>query len=140
MARTSYLKLISTVLLLSFCVIFAGFKKEQLKVHTNNKGYLIVEGERPVDGSKWSRFKKEVGLPEDCDVKEIRAKFSHGVLSILIPKPLPREATEASIWGVKISKKRAFKVAVIVVVAVMLVAIGNQIAKLVHRNPLVADN
>ncbi|OIW20168.1 hypothetical protein TanjilG_04621 [Lupinus angustifolius] len=128
-----------------------GFKKEQLKVQTKNKGFLTIYGERPLDAStsKWSRFHKEIKLSKNCIMNEIRANFYNGILSITMPKMVKArgkentkeaflEATEHvkddtienhSVLGVKTRKKRAIEVAVKVVAVVsVVVAIGSYIA------------
>ncbi|KAK8689918.1 hypothetical protein V6N13_088625 [Hibiscus sabdariffa] len=63
------------------------FKKDQLKVHFGSDGVLTVSGERPLDGSKWVRFRKEFATPNDCKPTEIRARFSTS-LFITIPKKI----------------------------------------------------
>ncbi|XLS96948.1 hypothetical protein HN51_039683, partial [Arachis hypogaea] len=87
-----------------------GFKKEQLKVQTNNKGLLTIFGERPLDSSnnKWSRFHKEIRLPKDTNVNEISAKLSHGVLSIVMPKKV-EEHYSSSTGELKTRKRTAIK-------------------------------
>ncbi|CAA3009854.1 inactive RESTRICTED TEV MOVEMENT 2-like [Olea europaea subsp. europaea] len=62
------------------------FKKEQLKVQISNLRILKISGERPLDGSKKSRFYKEVQVPKDFDSTAIRAKFVNGYLYIVMPK------------------------------------------------------
>ncbi|MBA0646998.1 hypothetical protein Goklo_014913 [Gossypium klotzschianum] len=62
------------------------FKKDQLRVHFSCKGVLTVSGERPQEGSKRIRFRKDINFPKDCEPNEIRAKLSSGVLFITIPK------------------------------------------------------
>ncbi|KAF7820310.1 inactive protein RESTRICTED TEV MOVEMENT 2-like [Senna tora] len=134
-----------------------GFRKEQLKVQTNNKGILKIHGERPLDATKWSRFQKELKLDKNCNPNDIRAKFSRDILSITIPKKPKEEANRSihkdghestssedkkkkrgRVWGVRISKRRMAKVAVVIVAVVVVVAIGTQIARLVrgHRHTL----
>ncbi|CAL0323885.1 unnamed protein product [Lupinus luteus] len=127
-----------------------GFKKEQLKVQTNNKGFLTIYGERPLDAStsKWSRFHKEIRLSKNCIVNGISAKFSNGILSIIMPKMVKargkentKEAFLEATQHVKddtiekhsilevTRKKRAIEVAVKVVAVVsVVVAIGTYIA------------
>lgn len=124
----------------------ADFKKEQLRVYTRDKGMLVIEGERPVDATKWSRFCKEITLGKDCNPREIRAKFSNGngVLSVVMPKTknvkaenegAKSGAEKGGVWGVKISKRRAVKVAVVVVAVLIVVAVGSQIPRLLHFHP-----
>lgn len=64
----------------------SGFIKEQLRVQLENKGVLKVSGERPIQGNKWSRFRKEFRVPDHCDVTHIRATFDNGALYITMPK------------------------------------------------------
>ncbi|XP_021888766.1 17.6 kDa class I heat shock protein 2 [Carica papaya] len=68
-----------------------GFTKDQLKVQINNHGVLTITGERPVteDRSRWSRFRKEAKVQRDCKTNGIRAKFSGGILYIIMPKTPP---------------------------------------------------
>ncbi|KAL6175756.1 hypothetical protein ACLB2K_052395 [Fragaria x ananassa] len=44
-------------------------------------------GERPLDQTKstWSRFHKELKLPNNCDRNRVAAKFAAGVLTITMP-------------------------------------------------------
>ncbi|CAI9780294.1 unnamed protein product [Fraxinus pennsylvanica] len=65
------------------------FKKEQLRVQISNLGILKISGERPLGGSKKSRFYKEVPIPKDFDSNAIRAKFVNGCLCIAMPKKIP---------------------------------------------------
>ena len=64
----------------------AGFKKEQLRVQLDNYGKLSISGERPLNGNRWRRFRKEVPVPDNCNASEIRAKFENGILTITLPK------------------------------------------------------
>ncbi|RDX66883.1 Inactive protein RESTRICTED TEV MOVEMENT 2, partial [Mucuna pruriens] len=105
-----------------------GFKKEQLKVQTENWGVLTICGERLVDASnnKWSRFHKEIRISKGCDMNAFRAKFSHGVLLISMPKEVVMEKN--FICGVETGKRIAsIKFAIVVVI---VVALGTYIARL----------
>ncbi|KAE9600186.1 hypothetical protein Lal_00045867 [Lupinus albus] len=125
-----------------------GFNREQLKVQTNNKGFLTIYGEKAVDGasSKWNRFQKEIKLSKDIRANEISAKFSHGILSIIMPKMVKAaakenikeaglEATQQAkdsgiekhyILGLKTTKRRAIEVAFgVFAVMAVVVAIGT---------------
>ncbi|KAL6183363.1 hypothetical protein ACLB2K_044774 [Fragaria x ananassa] len=64
-----------------------GFRKEQLSVRTTHTGMLTIHGERPLDQTKstWSRFHKELKLPNNCDTNRVAAKFAAGVLTITMP-------------------------------------------------------
>ncbi|KAF7148480.1 hypothetical protein RHSIM_Rhsim03G0053700 [Rhododendron simsii] len=65
----------------------AEFKRDQMKVHLSNRGTLRITGERPIDGTKRSRFTKEINVPKDCNPNEITAKFTNaGLLHIIMPK------------------------------------------------------
>ncbi|KAI8562749.1 hypothetical protein RHMOL_Rhmol03G0059000 [Rhododendron molle] len=65
----------------------AEFKRDQMKVHLSNRGTLRITGERPIDGTKRSRFAKEIKVPKDCNPNEISAKFTNaGLLHIIMPK------------------------------------------------------
>ncbi|KAK1287093.1 17.8 kDa class I heat shock protein [Acorus calamus] len=67
-----------------------GFKKEQLKVQIDNYGNIKVSGERPLEdnggGPRRSRFRKELKIPDNCNVSDIRARFDNEVLYIVLPK------------------------------------------------------
>ncbi|XP_062030411.1 uncharacterized protein LOC133746247 [Rosa rugosa] len=64
-----------------------GFRKEHLSVRTTQTGMLTIHGERPLDQTKstWSRFHKEIKLPNNCDTNRVAAKFAAGVLTITMP-------------------------------------------------------
>lgn len=107
---------------------------------------------------KWSRFHKEIKLSKECTMNEISAKFSRGILSIVMPKMVQPsikaaekektkeaglEATQHakdaamekhSILGVKSRKRRAIDIAIrVVAVVAMVVAFGTYVARLVNR-------
>lgn len=63
-----------------------GFRKEQLKIQLDNFGNLRTTGERPLNGNRWQRFRKEFRIPDNCNANEIRAKFENGVLTVTLPK------------------------------------------------------
>ncbi|KAI5330635.1 hypothetical protein L3X38_030033 [Prunus dulcis] len=66
----------------------AGFRKEHLKVQTNNVGILTIHGERPLSlMNTWSRFHKEIKLADkNCDPNEVRAKLAGEVLTVTMPQ------------------------------------------------------
>ncbi|KAH9620540.1 hypothetical protein KSS87_012646 [Heliosperma pusillum] len=66
----------------------SGFKKEQLRVQVSSTGILKISGERPEnpEGTIKHRFLKETKVPENCDMNEIRAKFTTGALHVTMPK------------------------------------------------------
>ncbi|KAL5223979.1 hypothetical protein ABZP36_010618 [Zizania latifolia] len=63
------------------------FRKEQVRVQVDNHGVLRATGERPAAarGGKWVRFKKDLRLPDNCDVDAVRAKFEDHKLIIVLP-------------------------------------------------------
>ncbi|CAL1382336.1 unnamed protein product [Linum trigynum] len=66
-----------------------GFKRQQLKIQTNNMGVMTITGERCLDcqHNRWARFSKETRLPtNDIKTNEIHAKLSTGILSVVLPK------------------------------------------------------
>ncbi|XP_014509467.1 inactive protein RESTRICTED TEV MOVEMENT 2 [Vigna radiata var. radiata] len=108
-----------------------GFKKEQLKVETDNWGTLKIYGERPVNATnnKWCRFQKEIKISIGSDTNAIRAKFSHGLLFIAMPKEAVRELF---IYGAETRKRtNAIKVAIAVV---FVVALGTYVARRVYND------
>jgi len=117
-----------------FSWIILGFKKEQLKVQTNNKGILKIYGEKTLGSKKSSRFHKEIRISRDCDVNGIQAKFSQGILSIIMPKTEviqhTKDATieKHSFWGVQ---ERKITTIQIVIGVVAMVALGTYVARVV---------
>ncbi|MED6183280.1 hypothetical protein PIB30_036466 [Stylosanthes scabra] len=114
-----------------------GFKKEQIKVQTNNKGLLSVSGERLLDSSnnKWSRFRKEIRLPKDTNEDEISAKLSHGVLSVVMPKKAKEPYSSSSIDGLKTRKRTSIKVVIgVVAVVVTLFTLGNYVTRIMDTH------
>ncbi|KAJ0964096.1 hypothetical protein J5N97_029218 [Dioscorea zingiberensis] len=65
-----------------------GFKKEQIKVQVDTFGTLRVNAERPIEGNRWSRVRKDFIVPKNCNVNEIKAKFENGILYVILPKPI----------------------------------------------------
>ncbi|CAL9187065.1 unnamed protein product [Musa hybrid cultivar] len=59
--------------------------KEQIKIQINDYGQLKISGQRPVADNRWSRFLKELKVPDYCNVSEIKAKFEDGLLYIIKP-------------------------------------------------------
>ncbi|KAI8024082.1 Protein RESTRICTED TEV MOVEMENT 2 [Camellia lanceoleosa] len=71
-----------------FAYLPLDFMKDQIKISTEGMNTLRVTGERFVGGNKWSRFKEDFNIPEDCNMRAIRAKFepATGTLTITMPK------------------------------------------------------
>ncbi|GMI94263.1 hypothetical protein HRI_003095600 [Hibiscus trionum] len=68
-----------------------GFKRQQLKVQINTSGMLVIAGERRTDEDKLkriSRFRREFPVSEDCQPSQIHAKFSNGILYLVMPKQI----------------------------------------------------
>ncbi|CAN6311021.1 unnamed protein product [Urochloa humidicola] len=68
----------------------AGYKKENIRVqmvHSHRR--LVVRGERPVAGNRWSRFRLELRVPDGCDAKAIHARFENGVVRVTMPGAAP---------------------------------------------------
>ncbi|XP_072991595.1 uncharacterized protein [Typha latifolia] len=72
----------------------AGFKKEHIKVQIDNYGKLRISGARPLLGNRWSRFRKEFQVPENCNSGEIRARFENGQILITLPKLITEEKAQ----------------------------------------------
>ncbi|KAI4348470.1 hypothetical protein L6164_009193 [Bauhinia variegata] len=66
-----------------------GFRREQIRVRVNHVGSVTISGERPLDGTRWKRFKKEVELPRFCNVNGIHANFMQSILTVVMPKKMP---------------------------------------------------
>lgn len=60
-----------------------------MRVQVDNNRNLKVSGERPLDNNRSSRFYKEVPIPENCDLNDLRARFEQGILYISVPKTIP---------------------------------------------------
>ncbi|PAN47188.1 hypothetical protein PAHAL_9G240900 [Panicum hallii] len=68
----------------------AGYKKEHIRVqmvHSHRR--LLVRGERPVAGNRWSRFRLELRVPDGCNAKAIHARFENGVVRVTMPGIAP---------------------------------------------------
>ncbi|XP_058086454.1 inactive protein RESTRICTED TEV MOVEMENT 2-like [Magnolia sinica] len=69
------------------------FKKENIKVQVDAMGNLKISGERPLDRNKWSRFRKDAHVPDNCNLDEIHAWLDNGILHITMPKTITRVDT-----------------------------------------------
>ncbi|CAL4942020.1 unnamed protein product [Urochloa decumbens] len=68
----------------------AGYKKEHIRVQmVHSQRRLVVRGERPVAGNRWSRFRLELRVPDGCDAKAIHARFENGVVRVTMPGAAP---------------------------------------------------
>ncbi|GMH11155.1 hypothetical protein Nepgr_012996 [Nepenthes gracilis] len=79
----------------TYLVYLPDFKKENLRVQLTTSRVLKISGECPISENRWKRFLKEVRVSENCNTKEITAKFEEGVLYIRQPKLItPAEKQE----------------------------------------------
>lgn len=109
-----------------------GFKIAQFNVCLNDEKETIkIEGQRPVDGTRWSRFRQEFKVPCDVyDTNDLHARFGNGVLSIRLPKKKPSNDASDSVVNkslllrLKTSKMAILRIAVAVVVGV---AVGGYV-------------
>ncbi|NP_001146453.1 uncharacterized protein LOC100193100 [Zea mays] len=63
-----------------------GYRKEHIRVQmVHSHRCLIVRGERPVDGNRWSRFRLDLPVPDGCDAKAVHARFDNGVVRVTMP-------------------------------------------------------
>ncbi|KAH8491270.1 hypothetical protein H0E87_023431 [Populus deltoides] len=63
-----------------------GFKKQHLRVQIEEPDVVKITGERPINGTLRSRFRKQIKIPKNCKTDEIRAKLSGDILQIILPK------------------------------------------------------
>ncbi|KAF0929732.1 hypothetical protein E2562_024424 [Oryza meyeriana var. granulata] len=79
------------------------YKKEHIKVQlVNSRRLLVVSGECPVAGNRWSRFRLELPVPDGCEVKAIHARFENGVVRVTMPglrEQEPPAKTGAAVAG-----------------------------------------
>lgn len=109
-----------------------GFKREQLRIQVKNNGILTITGEKPVNETKWSRFKKEINIAKDCDSNQIHAKFSRGILLITIPKNTAKEnalsfVLRNAISRLKLSRKVALNV-LVVTATFAIIGVGSYVS------------
>ncbi|KAK9905393.1 hypothetical protein M0R45_000232 [Rubus argutus] len=113
-----------------------GFTRQEIRVQLNNLGILTISGEQG-DGnesattttSTRSRFSKEIEISRNCRADQIRAKFSRGILSIILPKKVAKLSTQSTedskqsvhfllglgdtVFRPKLSKEKALKMVVV---------------------------
>lgn len=66
-------------------IFLPGFLRQHLKVSTEGKNIVRVRGERLVAGNKWSRFQEDFQVPDNCNIRAVRARFEGGILTIIMP-------------------------------------------------------
>ncbi|CAM0871331.1 unnamed protein product [Alopecurus aequalis] len=88
-----------------------GFRKEHLRVQIDNYGRLRISGERPLEadgGNQWSRFRKDIQVPDGCDAGGIRARFQKdGVLNITMPRLSPVDLPKGDHVGAEAARHAA---------------------------------
>ncbi|PRQ56060.1 putative HSP20-like chaperone [Rosa chinensis] len=68
-----------------------GFLKEQVRItFVHAPGVIRVHGQRPLGNNRWSRFNETFPLPQNCHESKIHGKFHNGVLTITLPKEVPK--------------------------------------------------
>ncbi|KAI3824449.1 hypothetical protein L1987_05909 [Smallanthus sonchifolius] len=65
-----------------------GFQKEYIKVTTEDLNIVRVRGERLIADNKWSRFQEDYRVPENCEMRGIKAKFDGGILTVTMPRKI----------------------------------------------------
>lgn len=74
--------------------LYAGFKKEQMRVQVTAARVLKISGERQISNNKYRRFRKEIQLPLHLDTNTIAAKFESGILYIKLLKHINKNNNE----------------------------------------------
>ncbi|KAF9592281.1 hypothetical protein IFM89_013507 [Coptis chinensis] len=72
----------------TFVIHLPGFRKEHLRIQIDTNGNLKISGECPIEGNRWSRFRKEFSAPQNCNTNEITAKFAGGLLYVKFPNKI----------------------------------------------------
>ncbi len=86
----------------------AGMKKEDVKIKINDENVLSISGERELkEGYKdknymrseirYGSFTRSFILPENADTENVEAKFTDGILDLVIAKKEPEKQKEISI-------------------------------------------
>ncbi|XP_049389349.1 uncharacterized protein LOC125853670 isoform X1 [Solanum stenotomum] len=68
-----------------------GFMKESIRVSTEGKNTVRVGGELFIGSNTWRRFQEDFQAPDDCNMKRINVKFEDGMLTITMPRKMPRQ-------------------------------------------------
>lgn len=86
-----------------------GFRTEDLRVQVNNRGNLIVSGERrvkepeekPTAGVRFEKtqsvgqkFRKVINIPQTVDIDDVTAKLKDQVLRVTLPKTNQKSPTQ----------------------------------------------
>ncbi|KAF5734713.1 hypothetical protein HS088_TW15G00205 [Tripterygium wilfordii] len=83
----------------SYChyllVDIPGFKKEEVKLHIDDSGNVIVSGERLVKDDKFIIFEQTFKIPDNSDADQISGKFDGEILHVTVPKkPIKKHEEE----------------------------------------------
>lgn len=74
---------------------FPGFTKNDVNIEVTDEGFLRLSAERNVESKsanegtymrKYGSFVKELRLPEDTDMNNIKARMENGVLTVSLKK------------------------------------------------------
>lgn len=87
--------------------VLIGFKREHLRVQINNYGILTISGEQALQDNKISRFRKEIKVAKEYSTDQIRAKFSSGILYIILPKVSIQSSSAPHDYSAKSAQIRA---------------------------------
>ena len=91
------LKLVRTLLSKLDCLMGAGVRKEEMKVHVEDGNILQISRERSKEeddkNDRWHRVERRRGsfvrrfrLPENANLDDIKCSLENGVLTVAIPK------------------------------------------------------
>ncbi|XVF01829.1 hypothetical protein REPUB_Repub04eG0122900 [Reevesia pubescens] len=64
-----------------------GFVKDQISVtYIDSSRTIKVQGERPVENNRRSRFNQAFTVPQNCIIEKIQGSFRNGILTVTMPK------------------------------------------------------
>lgn len=62
---------------------------EHMSIQIQEPGVVTITGERPLDDTRWSRFRKQIRIPKDTKTNEIQANLSGDILHVVVPRKTP---------------------------------------------------
>ncbi|KAG6737543.1 hypothetical protein POTOM_059071 [Populus tomentosa] len=65
------------------------FKMEHMSVQIQEPGVVTITGERPLDDTRRSRFRKQIRIPKDSKTDEIQANLYGDILHVVVPRKIP---------------------------------------------------
>ncbi|CAL5372455.1 unnamed protein product [Camellia sinensis] len=71
-----------------------GFKKEWLRLHIDDNGEIVVNGERHGSNNKIVRFEQTFQVPGSSDLEKVTGRFEGEVLYVTVPKKAKEEERE----------------------------------------------